>query len=324
MGKKVRLVTVFVVCAVALQLLCLLFLTPEGIEYLLPLRVRLAAEKIKPESNTYAAYYDMRSEITDADVVVIGVDYNADETYAMLGHFTRFVKQYNNISDVALDLDALQTSIVGLLFRQTDEGRFNNLRGRLVDDGGMSEGYSSYMSELFFVNSTMPPNRKFSVVSYSAAADYVDESNAETTAESATESAKTLAEKVADAVMSAERSVFCAVDSRELEYGSDFREELTAALEGKKIAFVQTHYTEDCTSPETHTIYAFPLSSAGNVYFVSGEKLEGFYSYYKRVTDMFGSNKELVNRLDTRYTDFFFVVTGAEEVEETGVPNDQT
>lgn len=309
----------FVVYAVVLQLLCLLFLTPEGIEHLLPLRVRLAAEKIKPESNTYAAYYDMRSDITDADVIVIGVDYNADETYAMLGHFTRFVKQYNNISDVALDLDALQTSIVGLLFKQTDEARFNNLRGRLVDDGGMSEGYSSYMSELFFVNSTMPPNRKFSVVSYSAA-NSAYESNAETTEESA----KTLAEKAAEAAMSAERSVFCAVDSRELEYGSTFREELTAALEGKKIVFVQTHYTEDCTSPETHTIYAFPLSSKWNVYFVSGRKLEGFYSYYKRVTDLFGSNKGLTNRLDTRYTDFFFVVTGAEEVEKTGVPNDQT
>ena len=319
MGKKVRLLTVFVVCAVVLQLLCLLFLTPEGIEHLLPFRVRLAAEKIKPESNTYAAYYDMRSDITDADVIVIGVDYNADETYAMLGHFTRFVKQYNNISDVALDLDALQTSIVGLLFKQTDEARFNNLRGRLVDDGGMSEGYSSYMSELFFVNSTMPPNRKFSVVSYSAA-NSAYESNAETTEESA----KTLAEKAADTVMSAERSVFCAVDSRELEYGSAFREELTAALEDKKIVFVQTHYTEDCTSPETHTIYAFPLASDGYVYFVSGRKLEGFYSYYKRVTDLFGSNKGLTNRLDTRYTDFFFVVTGAEEVEKTGVPNDQT
>lgn len=319
MGKKVRLLTVFVVCAVVLQLLCLLFLTPEGIEHLLPFRVRLAAEKIKPESNTYAAYYDMRSDITDADVIVIGVDYNADETYAMLGHFTRFVKQYNNISDVALDLDALQTSIVGLLFKQTDEGRFNNLRGRLVDDGGMSAGYSSYMSELFFVNSTMPPNRKFSVVSYSAA-NSAYESNAETTEESA----KTLAEKAADTVMSAERSVFCAVDSRELEYGSTFREELTAALEDKKIVFVQTHYTEDCTSPETHTIYAFPLASDGYVYFVSGRKLEGFYSYYKCVTDLFGSNKGLTNRLDTRYTDFFFVVTGAEEVEKTGVPNDQT
>lgn len=319
MGKKVRLLTVFVVCAVVLQLLCLLFLTPEGIEHLLPLRVRLAAEKIKPESNTYAAYYDMRSDITDADVIVIGVDYNADETYAMLGHFTRFVKQYNNISDVALDLDDLQTSIVGLLFKQTDEGRFNNLRGRLVDDGGMSAGYSSYMSELFFVNSTMPPNRKFSVVSYSAA-NSAYESNAETTEESA----KTLAEKAADTVMSAERSVFCAVDSRELEYGSTFREELTAALEDKKIVFVQTHYTEDCTSPETHTIYAFPLASDGYVYFVSGRKLEGFYSYYKCVTDLFGSNKGLTNRLDTRYTDFFFVVTGAEEVEKTGVPNDQT
>lgn len=319
MGKKVRLLTVFVVCAVVLQLLCLLFLTPEGIEHLLPFRVRLAAEKIKPESNTYAAYYDMRSDITDADVIVIGVDYNADETYAMLGHFTRFVKQYNNISDVALDLDDLQTSIVGLLFKQTDEGRFNNLRGRLVDDGGMSAGYSSYMSELFFVNSTMPPNRKFSVVSYSAA-NSAYESNAETTEESA----KTLAEKAAEAVMSAERSVFCAVDSRELEYGSTFREELTAALEDKKIVFVQTHYTDDCTSPETHTIYDFPLSSKGNVYFVSGRKLEGFYSYYKCVTDLFGSNKGLTNRLDTRYTDFFFVVTGAEEVEKTGVPNDQT
>ncbi len=311
MKVKIRHIITFAAAAVLIQLSTMLFLTPNGIELLFPLRIRIAAEKIKPESNTYAVYYDMRSDIADADVIVVGVDYNADETYDTLGHFTRFVKQYNNISDVYLDLDSLQLSITKILFGQTEEERYMNLLQRLEDDGGLSEEYCSYISELFYVNSTMSPNRKFNVSSY--------------TADTAAEDETSAAEKITLLAESAERSVFIAVDSRLLEYPNSFREELTGELADKKIVFIQSHYTESCSSAETHTIYAFPLARDNQTYFVSGRKLDGFYTYYKWVGDIFGAGKNTEDRLDKRYTDYFFVVTGMDSVDKSEeYNNDQT
>lgn len=308
MKTKIRHVLTFIVAAVIIQLSILLFLTPDGIELLFPLRVRIASEKVKADSNTYAVYYDMRSEIADADVIVIGVDYNADETYSTLGHFTRFVKQYNNVSDVYLNLDSLQLSIVNILFKQTDESRYENLLQRLEDDGGLSEKYCSYISELFFVNSTVSPNRKFNIVSYSAENVAADATDADST-----NAEVSLTQKIAALSYGAERSIFCAVDSRLLEYTNDFRDELNEMLPDKKIVYIQSHYTESCTSPETHTIYTFPFAGENQGYFVSGRKLSGFYSYYNWAAGLFGAGKAEEDRLDTRYTEFFFVISGERE-----------
>lgn len=290
MGKTIRRIIVFALVVVIVQSAAVLALTPSGLERVFPLAVRLSAEKIKPESNTYAAYYNMRTCVSDADVIVVGVDYAVPETYGMLGHFTRFVKQYNNFSDVALKIDNVQLSFVGMMFEQTGEDDYDYYLNKLTDSG-IGDEYASYLSELYFVNSTMSPNRKIRLTSCEILKN------------------RPLAEQISELSIVSERSLLCVVDSRELETDSAFRSELTEKLNGKKIVFVQTHYTESCASADTHTIYQFPFESPSQVYFVSADKLEGFYSYYAGITDIFSANDN-DDRLDERYTDFFFVITG--------------
>lgn len=293
MGKTIRRIIVFALVVVIVQSVAVLALTPSGLERVFPIAVRLSAEKIKPESNTYAAYYNMRTCVSDADIVVVGVDYDVPETYGMLGHFTRFVKQYNNFSDVALMLDNVQLSFAGMMFEQTGEDDYDYYLNKLTDSG-IGKEYASYMSELYFVNSTMSPNRKISLTSCETLKN------------------RPLVEQINELSIVSERSMLCVVDSRELESDSSFRSELTEKLNGKKIVFVQTHYTKSCASADTHTVYQFPFESPSQVYFVSADKLDGFYSYYAGVTDIFSTNDNS-DRLDKRYTDFFFVVTGGAE-----------
>ncbi len=297
MGKTIKRIIVFALVVVIVQSVAVLALTPSGLERVFPLAVRLSAEKIKPESNTYAAYYNMRTYVSDADVIVVGVDYAVPETYGMLGHFTRFVKQYNNFSDVALMLNNVQLSFAGMMFEQTGEDDYDYYLKKLTDSG-IGEEYASYLSELYFVNSTMSPNRKIHLTSCETLKN------------------RPLVEQINELSVVSERSMLCVVDSRELESDSAFRSELTEKLNGKKIVFVQTHYTDSCISADTHTVYQFPFESSSQVYFVSAAKLEGFYSYYAGVTDIFSANDNY-DRLDERYTDFFFVVAG-------GAKNDQT
>lgn len=319
MSKTFRRIICFAAAVIVIQFLALLFLTPSGIELLYPIHVRASAEKIRPDSNTYAVYYDMRQAAAEADVIVVGIDSHVDTTYDMLGHFTRFIKQYNNISNVILDLSDTQATLVDFLFQQSDEIKFNAFLGRLENGTGMSEACCDYLSELFFVDSTMSPQKKFSVISYnkSNTPDVFGETEKP-------EDTRTLPEKVRDIVLKCSRSVICAVDSRELEYGSSFRDELDSMLSEKKIVYVQTHYTKSCVSGETHTSYSFPFEpKKAQVYFVNNSDFEGFYSYYSFVTELFGSNKTLDNKLNTRSSDYFFVITGGKSVDNETDENNE-
>ena len=102
MRQKIRRILAFVIAAVLIQGLALLFFTPAGIERLLFLPLRLHAEKFKPDNNAYAVYYDTRTDVAAADLIVVGIDTHVAESYDALGHFSRYVKQYNDFSAVLM------------------------------------------------------------------------------------------------------------------------------------------------------------------------------------------------------------------------------
>ena len=302
MKKHLRHLLGFVIAAVILQGLALLFVTPAGLELMYPLPVRIAAEKFKPETNTYAVYYDTRKEISEADLVVIGADLNVAETYDVLGHFTRFLKQYNNISAVMLDITEGQRIIWSQLMTEAEEERVSLMIEKLNSRTRLPMDCCDYAAELYFVNATMSPIKKFDVLSYSAKLPNV-------------ELPETLAEQVAVCFAGTERSALCVVDSRELEPGSSFREELEQRIDGK-VFFLQMHYTDNCVSPETHRSYPFPLAPGGPaVYFVKNSKMDFFHRYYAFVNDLFGSDRGIEDRLDTRATPYYFIISGGTAAE---------
>ena len=166
MGKTLRRLAVFLAAVVVLQGLALLFFTPAGLEKVFVAPLRLAGEKFRPDTNTYAVYYDARSDVAAADLIVVGMDFAVAESYDVLGHFTRFVKQNNDISDVLMPLTHNQVAIAGNMLKQTDEDQFNKRIRSLKEQTGMTDDCCDYLSEIFYVNSTMSEAKKFGVATY--------------------------------------------------------------------------------------------------------------------------------------------------------------
>ena len=292
MGKTLRRLAVFLAAVVVLQGLALLFFTPAGLEKVFVVPLRLAGEKFRPDTNTYAVYYDARSDVAAADLIVVGMDFAVAESYDVLGHFTRFVKQNNDISDVLMPLTHNQVAIAGNMLKQTDEDRFNKRIRSLKEQTGMTDDCCDYLSEIFYVNSTMSEAKKFGVASYED------------------KDADTLPERIAAAFAETERGALCAVDGRELTDG--FREGLEAAMPGKTVLYMNMYYAENTFSPETHDALVFPLTgSSPACYFFLNRSLEGYYRYYRFVTGLFGHRRE--DPVDTRFPPSFFVIAGGGE-----------
>ncbi len=296
MKKYLRHIAVFVLAVIIIQSAALLFLTPGGLELIYPLLVRVSAEKFNPDNNTYAVYYDERVEVSAADLIVVGIDGAVAESYDILGHFTRFVKQYNNISDVILDLESDEMEYVTAVFDSADELAYNTALSTLKDQTDITSSFREYISELYFINRMMNPARKFGAASYS---------------DNGTESA--LADRIAAVFETCERSALCVVDSRELSSEADLRIDLEAAFPYKNIVFINTYYSQSTASAETHDRFVFPLGGDGAAYFVDNSDFDKFYDYYGLTADRSVENRR--ERLDERFTDCYFVVSGGSAAE---------
>lgn len=304
MKTRIRRIAKFIAAVLIVQAAALLFLTPAGIDFLFPPVARVNAEKFSPSGNTYAVYYDIRVEVSQADLIVVGIDYGIAESFDLLGHFTRFAKQYNNFSAVMTDMSFSQQTVAQNLFRQEEEEQFMKRITILQERTGMSEDYCDYMTELFLINRTMTAARKLNVYSYAppAADDYV--MNAEELA------AMSKAERVMNIFRTVGRSALCAMNCEDLMYGSEFRTELDAiaAEEGLNVLYLQVQYAGNCAEGTGHPAYRFPdYHSEPTFFFADNAKAEWYYRYYNSIA---GKNHEkLTDPLDTRFTDHYFVIT---------------
>ena len=65
MTRTLRRILCFAAAVVLLQGLALLFVTPSGLEKVFAVPLRLRAEKFRPDTNTYAVYYDARMDAAE-------------------------------------------------------------------------------------------------------------------------------------------------------------------------------------------------------------------------------------------------------------------
>ena len=304
--KRIRRIAKFAAVILIVQALALLFLTPAGLDFIFPPVARVNAEDFSPDGNTYAVYYDIRLEVSTADLIVLGMDAGIAESYDLAGHFTRFVKQYNNLSAVMVELSTSQQNLAQNVLSQTEEKAFMKRMTILRERTGMNADYCDYIAELFIINRTMTPIRKMDILSYAAPAEDEYVMNFE---QLATMSA---AERVMNAYRSTERSALCIVDCSELVSGSEFRTGLDAlaAEEGIQVMYLQVQYSGSCAEGEGHPSYRFPDYNSGpTVFFADNSKAAWFYRYYSAIAGLNRNADAVEDPLDTRYTDYYFVVT---------------
>ena len=310
MKTRIRRILKFAAAVLIAQTFALLFLTPAGIDFMFPPVARVNAEKFSPDSNTYAVYYDIRVEVSQADLIVVGIDHGIAESYDLLGHFTRFVKQYNNLSAVMTDMTISQQNVAQNVFLQNEESQFMKRITILQERTGMSVDYCNYITELFLVNRTMTAIRKMNIYSYAAPTAEEFIMNAEEL------NAMTQAERVMNCYHATERSALCVVDCEDLMYGSEFRTGLDtiAAEEGLNVMYLQVQYAGNCAEGEGHPAYRFPdYNSEPTIFFVDNTKADRYYRYYAAITDT--NRSKIEDPLDTRFTDYYFVITNGTPAE---------
>lgn len=262
-----------------------------------PYAVRLSAEKVETENNVYSVYYDSRDEIANADIIVLGIDPSLAESHDLAGHFMRYAKQYNNFSTVAMNLTDDQLEAASLLVEEQEEEMYAGFLGKLKNVGGVSEDLCDFISELSFINRTVPGYKKIHIVSLGE-----DE-----------HSAKSCADCIYKKRLESERSVVCIVDTKYFSEDCGFSETLSSLAGTMNVVYVNCEYTKSCASPDTHRIVSFPFErKEGGVYFVSQDKMRGFLDYYKKMLgDAEYSSKDCPQN---QHTEFYFVVSGGQKV----------
>ncbi len=150
---KVKRLLTFVIGAAVLQGLLLLFCTQGGLMLLYPYVVRMAAEDYQPRG-TSTVYYDMRLDVTDAPLFVVGMDPDVAQSYDAFVHLFRFLKQYSGIQTIYLVDNAAYADAIAA--RMADP---------LVDHG-LPETLLSFADALSSLNETQPPAKKFTVAAW--------------------------------------------------------------------------------------------------------------------------------------------------------------
>lgn len=147
--KAKRWIT-FLIGVALLQGLFLLFCTESGLMLLYPYVVRATSEAYQP-SGTTTVYYDMRLDVTDAPLFVVGMDFDVAESYDAFVHLFRFLKQYQNITKIYLfEYDEYADAIAA---RMEDPLLDHGLPPTLLD----------FADALAAINETQPPQKKFTL-----------------------------------------------------------------------------------------------------------------------------------------------------------------
>lgn len=152
---KAKRTIAFLIGAALVQGLLLLFCTEGGLMLLYPWVVRTKAESYQP-SGTSTVYYDMRLDVTDAPLFVVGMDHDVAQSYDAFVHLFRFLKQYSNIQTI-------------FLMEYADYA--DAIEDRMEDpilDHGLPETLLSFADALSALNETQPPAKKFTVAPYQA------------------------------------------------------------------------------------------------------------------------------------------------------------
>lgn len=147
---KAKRTIAFLIGAALVQGLLLLFCTEGGLMLLYPYVVRTKAESYQP-SGTSTVYYDMRLDVTDAPLFVVGMDHDVAQSYDAFVHLFRFLKQYSNIQTIFL-----------MEYADYADAIADRMEDPLLDHG-LPETLLSFADALSALNETQPPAKKFTV-----------------------------------------------------------------------------------------------------------------------------------------------------------------
>ncbi len=263
----------FLVAAVILQGIMLLFCTEAGLMRLYPLLVRVNDEQFQTRG-AYSVYYDMRLPLTAADCIAVGVDFSVTQSYDTFGHLFRFLKQYRNVKTIHIAHPAAED--IASWMTAMESGQSNVGTGN-----ALSPILSDFATMLMAVNDTQPPLKKFTVAPWEGTADQIGE-------EPAVEGEVTLVLLDRDEMMASypglqERGVLC----------------------------VEMKYMNCPTEDGLRNDIKLPFVDAETrISFLPASRIQWVYDYYRQITNFFGlpAMEEATTHLDNMSAPFVICI----------------
>ena len=152
----------FVIAALLIQLVFVLFLTPQGLSRVYPLAVRIHSEEIELD-NSFVEYYDLRSAFADRDIYVLGVDTSVSGSYTVILDYLRFVKKTFDVDTVMLPISKSTAEAVNKVIVTETPAELDTSIAELVKTGTYTEQFVEFVRNLRLFNNTLTPKRKITV-----------------------------------------------------------------------------------------------------------------------------------------------------------------
>jgi len=160
----IRSASLFVAVAFVVQFIFVLLFTSEGLSYIYPLYAGLKSEKIE-EDNSFAEYYDLKSEFADKNVFLIGADVGVSKSYDVVLDYLRFVKKTFDVESVILPVGTNTAKKINEII-SAESDSYTSLISALESSGLYTVEFVNFVRDLYKLNGTLSPKRKLTVEGY--------------------------------------------------------------------------------------------------------------------------------------------------------------
>lgn len=159
--KGLRVSALFIALALVLQLIFVLFLTPQGLSHVYPYVVRVKSEEIESDAS-FAEYYDLRTDFADGELFFLGADMNIAQSYFVVIDYLRFLKKSFDINYLALDVTITYAGYINDYISADDE-TLPEAEEKIMR-AKKTTAFYEFLKELRDFNKTLTPQRKLTVL----------------------------------------------------------------------------------------------------------------------------------------------------------------
>ena len=161
-SRGLRTAALFIALAFVLQLIFVMFLTPQGLYHVYPYVVRLKSERVRSDAS-FAEYYDLRTAFADGEMFLLGTDMGIAESYFVILDYIRFLKKSFDIETVALPVTPYVAEIINEYISAQAGDDLESAEEKLYQTGVRSNEYYDFIKNLRSYNETLSPQRKLNI-----------------------------------------------------------------------------------------------------------------------------------------------------------------
>ncbi len=290
-----RSVVIFVLCALALQGIFCLFFTTRALEKTFPLYVRAAAQNVTVGDHSYTEYFQLRNEVAESDIIVVGMDFTSPQTFDLLADMIVSLKHDANIGAIIVDAygDVASSTYAAEVINSIMPDAAGVACEIMRESYDVPVAYENFLNRMNTINLEYPQAKRMFGVSVEVGEDHT----------------AALLHTAHTAFSESDRPVLVLTDASRLGAGDPF---LTGAeSSGDRYLFIRCCYTNGVWDG------VFPADKP-SVYLVEREDLRLFDSLYRMASTFSDGNERIYSYSEAFSTEIFFVIT--DEVSKEGNP----